>query len=103
MSERLLKAEEVALLVGVSIPTLNNWYRFKRENPENEIAKILPDYTKESEKAVRYWRQSDIWRFMDFKKQMVIGRKGIMGSVTQRYVKKEVKNGKEKDSNGAGK
>lgn len=99
LSERLLKAEEVSLLVGISIPTLNNWYRFKRENPDDENAKVLPDYEKESEKATRYWKQDDIWRLIDFKNRVVIGRKGIMGSVTQRYVKpKEEKHGKKKGS-----
>lgn len=104
MSKRLLRAEEVSLLVGVSIPTLNNWYRFKRENPDDGIAKILPDYIKESEKSVRYWQQEDIWQLMDFKKKIVTGRNGFMGSVTQRYKPKEdKKNGKKKDSNRNGK
>ena len=104
MSERLLNATEVALAIGISVHTLDLWYRFKRQYPQNEYAKILPAYTKKTMKSNRYWKQSDIWRLMDFKKRIPKGRSGIMGSVTQRYVKrtKEDNNGKEKVNSAGG-
>ena len=36
-----LRIEEVALLVGTSTQTINNWYRFKALHPENSIYKVL--------------------------------------------------------------
>ena len=39
-----LRIEEVALLVGTSTQTINNWYRFKALHPENDLAQKLPDY-----------------------------------------------------------
>ena len=40
---KLYKAVEVALLLDISVPTLNNWYKFKRLDPNNEMAKLLPE------------------------------------------------------------
>jgi hypothetical protein len=93
MSRTLLKLEEVAVLVGVSCQTLNNWYRFKRENPDNEYAKMLPDYECIGGHNQRFWDKSDINSLLKFKLFMPKGCKGVMGSVTQRYVRKESKNG----------
>ena len=87
MSERLLKAVEVALLLDISIPTLNNWYKFKRNNPSNEMCELLPDPIQQTTRQTRYWRESDISKLIKFKSQIVWGRNGFMGSVTQRYCK----------------
>jgi hypothetical protein len=84
-----LKLEEVAILVGVSGQTINNWYRFKRENPDNEFVKLLPDYECHGGHGQRFWDKSDIGSLIMFKHSMPKGCKGIMGSVTQRYVRKE--------------
>lgn len=89
MKKRLLKVEEVALAVEISVATINNWYRFKKENPENEYAKILPDFVQEQERGCRRWKQDDIWKLLEFKKRIPSGRAGVLGSVTQRYKKKE--------------
>ena len=88
-SKRLLKVEEVALTVGVSVTTINNWYRFKKENPENEYARMLPDFIQDQERGCRRWNPSDIWRIMEFKKNIPLGRNGILGSITQRYYKRK--------------
>lgn len=98
MSRRLLTANEVALAVGISVHTLDLWYRFKRQNPEHEFSKLLPEYIKNSEKSNRLWDQNDMWKLMDFKQRIPKGRKGVMGSVTQKYVKKkeDKTNGKKK-------
>lgn len=87
--ERLLKLEEVAILIGSSGKSINNWYWFKRENPDNEYAQMLPDFIQNGERQTRYWRESDIWKLLEFKQAIPQGRNGIMGSITQRYYKKK--------------
>lgn len=83
----LLRAEEVAVLCGVSIQTINNWYKFKRENPNNEFARLLPDYIVIGSHSQRFWEKSDIDAMLTFKMRVPRGCKGVMGDVTQRYVK----------------
>ena len=85
MSEKLLKAVEVALILDISVPTLGNWYVFKRENPDSELAKLLPDTIQKAPRQTRYWRESDIPKLIEFKSKIVWGRKGFMGAITQRY------------------
>ena len=41
MENQQLNVEQVAMLVGVSAKTINNWYWFKREHPENQYAQKL--------------------------------------------------------------
>lgn len=94
MEERLLKIEEVAVMIGVSCKTINNWYWYKRENPDEELAKLLPNYTQERPTSARLWKMSDIELLMNFKSHIISGRKGLMGSVTQKYVRKEKDNAK---------
>jgi len=88
MSRTLLRIEEVALLCGVSVQSVNNWYKFKRENPNNEYARLLPEYTTLEGSRQRMWDKADINALIEFKQKMPKGCKGVMGSVTQRYVKK---------------
>ena len=105
--ERLYTATETACALGIVVPTLNRWYLFKKENPDNEWAQKIPDYIKLSDnaKAQRYWTESMIWRLRDFAENFPRGRNGVMGSVTQRYQPYELqkqrkkgikKNGKKK-------
>lgn len=90
MSRRKLRVEEVALSVGVSVKTINNWYQFKKENPDNKFAKMLPDFQQEHPRATRFWYTEDIWKILEFRKAIPkTGRAGIMGSITQKYIKKE--------------
>lgn len=84
---KLYKAIEVALILDISVPTLNNWYKFKRYEPDNEMCKLLPDPIQKSVKQTRYWREEDIPKLIEFNSKIVTGRKGFMGSVTQKYVK----------------
>lgn len=96
MGEKMLRIEEVALLVGVSSQTLNIWYRWRKHNPDNEYAKMLPDYEQSGKRQMRLWRQSDIWALVEFKNAIPHGRYGILGDVTQRrYAYKEKKDGQE--------
>lgn len=89
MSNDLLRVEQVALAVDVSIQTINIWYRWKRQNPDSEYAKMLPDFIQNGERQTRYWNKADIWRLIEFKNSIPQGRNGILGSVTQKYVKKK--------------
>lgn len=84
---KLYKAVEVALLLDISVPTLNNWYKFKRYNPDNEMSKLLPQPIQKAEKQTRYWTDEDIPKMIEFKSHIVEGRNGFMGSVTQQYCK----------------
>ena len=62
----LLRLEEVAILVGVSFKTINSWYAFKRMHPENEYAKMLPDYIQAGPRQTRYWKKEDICSISSF-------------------------------------
>ena len=88
LSERLLKVEEIALSVGVSVYTINIWYKWKRSNPDNDLSKLLPDYIQEGARQTRYWKQSDVWKLLEFRKHITRGRNGVLGSITQKYTKK---------------
>lgn len=88
MSERSIKVEELALAVGVSVKTINNWYAFRQAEPEHELAKLLPDFQQDHPRGTRTWKVSDIWRMKDFQSKITAGRNGVMGSITQKYVKK---------------
>ena len=88
MADRAIKVEELALAVGVSVKTINNWYAFKQAQPEHELAKVLPDFQQAGPRTTRTWKLSDIWRVQDFKSRIKIGRNGAMGIITQKYVKK---------------
>lgn len=87
MERTLLTIEQVAVNCGVSVQTINNWYKFKRENPNNEYARLIPDYLTISGHKQRFWDKSDLNALMAFKQKMPKGCKGVMGSVTQKYVK----------------
>lgn len=91
-----LTAQQVVVLLGISENTLNFWYRFKRQNPDNEIAQLLPEYMSEGVRGKRYWKKDDLWKLIEFQKSVPKGRNGIMGTVTQKYCKKENANGKKK-------
>jgi len=98
MEERLFSAEEVCVLLDCSVHSLNIWYKFKRQNPDNEYAKMLPEITNKTNGArtKRYWKESDIVRLIEFKAAIPHGRNGVLGSVTQKYAKKRkcVKDGR---------
>ena len=87
MGERLLSAQQVAILIDRFPTTISMWYRWKRENPEHELAQLLPDYIQEHPRSKRLWKESDVYKLIEFEKHIVKGRKGMMGSVTQRYQK----------------
>ena len=89
MESKKFKAIEVALLLDISVPTLNNWYLFKRQNPNSELAQLLPDPIQKAPRQTRYWDEADIPKLIKFKSSIVWGRNGFMGSVTQQYAKRK--------------
>ena len=90
MKDGLLRVEEVALILNCSVNTINAWYRFRSQEPDNEYAKMLPDYIKAGgQTTVRLWKQSDIPKLLEFQHKRPIGRNGVMGKVTQKYVNKK--------------
>jgi len=86
-TDKLLNIQEVAVLINSSVPTISSWYRWKKENPDNEYAKRLPDFIRKGAHRARHWRYEDVWKIVEFKQSLPQGRNGVMGSVTQRYVK----------------
>lgn len=92
MKEQLLRVEEVAILIGSSVKTINNWYAFKKAQPESDFAKMLPDFQQEGTRQTRYWKQEDVWKLLEFKQVLPKGRAGVLGQVTQKYYKKRKEN-----------
>lgn len=86
--EKLLNVTQVAVLVESSIQTISSWYKWKELHPDHELAKLIPDYTRIGNRRTRYWKETDIWQLKKFKESIVQGRNGMMGDVTQKYVKK---------------
>ena len=91
--EQLLRIEEVALLVNTSTQTINNWYRWKKLNPNHELAKLLPDYIQEGPRQTRYWKKADVWTIAEFKSSIPHGRNGILGEITQKSARANKKIG----------
>lgn len=88
MDIKLINAQETAYRVGISCKTLDIWYRFKRENPSNEYALMIPEYYQETSRSKRLWKESDVAALINFKNSIPQGRGGVLGSVTQKYLKK---------------
>ena len=89
MGDKLLNVSEVSLLIGSSIQTIASWYRWKALHPDHELAKVIPDFTRVGNRRTRYWTQDDVWKLIEFKNSIPQGRNGVMGDVTQKYVKKK--------------
>ncbi len=84
---RVIRIEEMAVLIDSSVPTISSWYRWKAQNPEHPAAKNLPDFFRVGPHRNRCWHESDIPAMKAFKASIKQGRNGLMGSVTQKYVK----------------
>ena len=85
--EQKIKIEELAMRIDSSVQTINNWYKWKRENPDNELASLLPDYIQEGNRQTRFWNYKDIWKLLEFKQSIIHGRNGLMGKYNK--LKKE--------------
>ena len=80
----LMKVQEVAVLLDVSVPTINNWYKFKTTNPDHELSKLLPDFIQEGSRQTRKWRSKDMWKMIEFKQRVPRGRAGVMAEIHKR-------------------
>lgn len=89
--QNLLNVQELSMLIGSSIQTIGSWYRWKALNPEHELANLIPDFIRIGNRNTRYWNRSDVWKLLEFKQRIPQGRNGVMGAVTQKYVKKKPK------------
>ena len=82
----MYSADETAKMVGISIYTLNNWYKWNKDTdyvkPEN--LPELPTYMQEKERAPRYWTKEAINVLIDFKSKLPHGRAGVMGDFNAR-------------------
>lgn len=104
MSQDLLNANEVCALIGTSIYSLDQWYKFKRLYPDNQYAQILPDIIRLPGSKNRFWNREDIYKLIEFKATIPHGRNGILGDVTQKYVRgKDKKDGTKKSDRKANK
>lgn len=83
MGKRLYTVEELAVLLGCSVHSIDNWYLWKRKHPEHELAKLLPDYKQLKSRQTRYWEESDVWKINEFRTKLPRGKNGILGDVTQ--------------------
>ncbi len=84
-NERMLGVEEMAAIVGVTSQTVKSWYKFRKENPDNPYARMLP----ETERGLRnkiLFHETDKEALLEFKRNKPKGRYGVMGDVTQKYV-----------------
>lgn len=86
---KLLRIEEVAVLIGTSCKTINSWYMFKRQSPDNKYAQMLPDYIQNKPRQTRYWKETDIPKFLRFARSIPKGRGGVMGDITQQWLRKK--------------
>ena len=98
VSNDLIKLNELAFLVNVSVQTINSWYRWKSLHPEHEMAKLIPDYIRIGNRRTRYWKRSDVWKLIEFHASIPQGRNGIMGDVTQKYIATSFRNKGKKES-----
>ena len=85
MTEQLLTIEQVGAYIGRSRATIQYWYKWKEDNPEHELAKLLPEYIQNGTRQTRYWKASDLWRLIEFRQRIPQGRGGIMKESIYRY------------------
>jgi transcriptional regulator with XRE-family HTH domain len=98
----MMKIEEVAMRLGVSTQTLNRWYKFKKNNPNSELAQNLPDYSLATTPHgnVRLWDADSIWLLTKFKANVKQGRTGRMGKYggTGTHGEKKIRSRKSDDT-----
>lgn len=85
--ENLLTATKVAQHLDISVPTLNNWYKWYNnpdfEKPEDTPE--LPSYIQQGKRGTRYWNKKDLPKLVKFKEWMPRGRAGVMGESNAQF------------------
>lgn len=87
MEDRLIRVEEMAMRIGVSYKTIQNWYAFKKAYPDHELSKLLPECIQSAPRQTRYWREEDVEKLKYFKSVMPRGGQGQMSAITQKYIR----------------
>ena len=70
-----ITATELSKLIGCSVSTIGAYYKFKKENPDSELAKMLPDFVRIGNRNTRYWKKEDVEAIKEFRKRYPQGRK----------------------------
>ena len=85
--ENLLTATKVAQYLDISVPTLNNWYKWYGNSEYEKPAGTpnLPAYTQQGKRGTRYWDKADLPKLVKFKKWVPRGRAGIMGDYNAQF------------------
>lgn len=87
-----LTATDVAHIVGVSVPTLTNWYKWYNDDKYKKPVGTpsLPSYEQIGSRTPRYWDKGDVDKLIKFKEWLPKGRAGVMGEFNSKsWVKKE--------------
>lgn len=98
-----ITATKVAQHLDISVPTLNNWYKWymNDEFDKPKDVPILPKYEQNGVRATRYWDSKDLPLLEEFQRWVPKGRGGLMGAHNARYWgdrgKRALKNKKMKD------
>lgn len=84
--EKYLTASEISYLIGVSIYTLNNWYRWAGDAAFSKPpdAPKLPRYWQGRPRGPRLWKEGDLPLLRLFKEWVPKGRGGVMGQSNSR-------------------
>ncbi len=85
--DNLLTAIKISQYLDVSVPTINNWYRWYRdpqyEKPEGTPP--LPKYKQKGKRGTRYWYKKDLPKLLAFKDWIPKGRGGVMGDYNAKF------------------
>ena len=84
--EKLLTATKVAQHLDISVPTLNNWYRwYNQEASKLKDVPKLPDFIQASSRSTRYWEEKDLEKLAAFQAWLPRGRGGVMGNWNAKF------------------
>ncbi|MBR5041086.1 MAG: hypothetical protein IKX68_08200 [Clostridiales bacterium] len=69
---------ELSKLIGCSVSTIGAYYKFKKDNPDSELAKMLPDFVRIGNRNTRYWKKEDVEVIKEFRKKYLNGKQGAV-------------------------
>ena len=83
----MMTATKVSQYLDISVPTLNNWYKWynnpRYEKPANMPK--LPAYTQIGKRGIRYWNKEDLKDLEIFRDWLPKGRGGVMGDYNAQF------------------
>ncbi len=88
---KMYNLTEVAFALGCSTQTVNTYYKFKVENPDDALSAMIPDFVRDGKCRTRYWTEESVEQLLIFRANLPKGKNGLLGRVTQRYVKDSTK------------